>query len=83
MTRVGFQGIPLSSERCTDCRGKAGNKAAREEGLDFPRTQPRVEAAGGFAQITDSIWSMCVVVGWWWPGERKGHIARPPGSEEE
>ena len=55
----------MSSERCTDCRGKAGNKAAREEGLDFPRTQPRVEAAGGFAQITDSIWSMCVVVGWW------------------
>ena len=49
----------MSSERCTDCRGKAGNKAAREEGLNSPRTQPRVRAAGGFAQITDSIWSVC------------------------
>lgn len=68
----------MSSERCTGCRGKAGNKAAREEGLNSPRTQPRVGAAGGFAQITDSIWSVCVWWWWWWGGERKRHIARPP-----
>lgn len=42
---------PLSSERCTDCKGKARGKGTSEEGMDYSRGEkagPRQSGSQGW-----------------------------------
>lgn len=73
---------PSRVSGCTDCRGKAGNKAARERALTPLGPSPEWKLQVGLALRLLTAFGVC---GWWVvvAGERKAHIARPPGSEEE